>query len=608
MTWFNLDTCVHQRFLLSGEAAKFTHVIIDEHHDHIICPEDRKDAWRQLADWTSRVNMPVILLSGTNPPALQHQILANFGLREDHTAFIRSPTNRSELGLHVIRIDPFAGLAGLARLVFALLGKLQADERMLVFFECCQLAESFAKEHDFAVYHSKLLGSDVKRGNLGLWDSGRTKVMACTSAFGFGVDRPNIRFVVIFNPKHSLLTMMQMAGRAGRDGREAHIFLATLEQSPARQEKNDPSFALELGQLIHQQICRVYQAMYSIDGPDMARTCAELQGQVPCDVCQPSSEMHIFATRAVHPMQRSIRSGAKEGARTLASSPHGVDNGFTTARSLLERTLAQTSKALTTSRGTVPLGISLATDIFEDKRSIWPGPKVCVCCTARGMGDKRPTHFQLTSQPNPSARSQPDRRLTSAASMPDLHFSNRSEDSSNATRARLNRTAELDRYMPLLQGKCPYHFVLEGELEVDHFPGCELEAELSSSSSGDFQAFKGSFLFKKFTYCFTCGMPQDKKMNGEGPRCHAAHNWAERKPCKFGSFIFRATFCIWQSEDLRQEMIKGLGVTEPIAEQEEFTEWAKRDLPSEGKYHNCLEVFLWFCRRKEHVNPKYFLH
>ncbi|KAH0834619.1 hypothetical protein J3R83DRAFT_10106 [Lanmaoa asiatica] len=149
-----------------------------------------------------------------------------------------------------------------------------------------------------------------------------------------------------------------------------------------------------------------------------------------------------------------------------------------------------------------------------------------------------------------------------------------------------------------------YHFILEGKLEVDHFPGCELETMLSS---GDFHAFKKSFVFEKLTYCYTCGMPQDRKMNGEGPRCHAAHNWMERKPCRFGSFIFRATFCIWQSKHLQREMIEGLGVTGSIAKQEEFTEWAKRDVPSEGKYHNCLEVFLWFCRRKEHTNPKFFL-
>ncbi|KAI9456767.1 P-loop containing nucleoside triphosphate hydrolase protein, partial [Boletus coccyginus] len=168
--------------------------------------------------------MPVILLSATNPPSLQCQMLTNFGLREDRTAFIRSPTNRAELGLHVIRLDSLTESRALQHLVYALLGKLEASERMLVFFEHCDLAENFAKQNKFAVYHSKLPGTAVKSENLRSWDSGETKVMACTSAFGFGVDRPNIRFVVVFNPEFSLLTTMQMAGRAGRDGREAHVF------------------------------------------------------------------------------------------------------------------------------------------------------------------------------------------------------------------------------------------------------------------------------------------------------------------------------------------------------------------------------------------------
>jgi superfamily II DNA helicase RecQ len=162
-------------------------------------------------------------------------------------------------------------------------------------------------------------------------------VTACTSAFEFGVDHPNIRFAIIFNPKHSLLMVMQMPGQARRDGRESHVFLVASEQSPAYQEKNNPSFAPELGQLVRQQVCRVYQAMYSMDGPDMARTCTELQGQVPCDVCQPNSEMHIFVTRAVQdPVQRLARSGAKEGVRTLAGSPHSVSSRFATIHSLLE--------------------------------------------------------------------------------------------------------------------------------------------------------------------------------------------------------------------------------------------------------------------------------
>ena len=136
-------------------------------------------------------------------------------------------------------------------LASALLGKLLVDERMLVFFECCQQAESFAKEYNFTIYHSKLSNSDIKDKNLHFWNRSATNVMGCTSIFGFRVDCPNIHFVVIFNPKYSLLTTIWMAGQAGWDGRETHIFLATLEQLLLVQKKNDYSFMSELRQLVH---------------------------------------------------------------------------------------------------------------------------------------------------------------------------------------------------------------------------------------------------------------------------------------------------------------------------------------------------------------------
>ncbi|KAN0082699.1 hypothetical protein V8E55_008494, partial [Tylopilus felleus] len=104
-----------------------------------------------------------------------------------------------------------------------------------------------------------------KNAGLQLWDSSRIQVMVCISVFQFGVDRPNVHFIVISNTRHSLLMTMQMAGQAKRDGRKVHVFLATLEQLPLFQEKNDSSFVSELGQLIHQQTCRVYQVMHSMD-------------------------------------------------------------------------------------------------------------------------------------------------------------------------------------------------------------------------------------------------------------------------------------------------------------------------------------------------------
>jgi hypothetical protein len=163
----------------------------------------------------------------------------------------------------------------------------------------------------------------------------------------------------------------------------------------------------------------------------------------------------------------------------------------------------------------------------------------------------------------------------------------------------------LDKFMPALKGMCPYHFVAEGKLVPDHHATCECKNALLGA--GDYHTFKMAFNFEKYAYCFTCGMPQDKKKNGEGPSCHGVGTFAKGKACMFGPFIFRATFCLWQLPEWRSKMAACLGLGNTIATQQQFIEWAVAEKDDEGKYHNCLEAFLWFCRRMEAKVPSFFL-
>lgn len=158
--------------------------------------------------------------------------------------------------------------------------------------------------------------------------------------------------------------------------------------------------------------------------------------------------------------------------------------------------------------------------------------------------------------------------------------------------------------MPALKGMCPYHFVVQGSLVEDHFPRCPHMSPLAGI--GDYSAFKASFQFEKFCYCYSCGMPQDRNRNGEGPRCLVGHAFSKKKGCEFEHFIFRVAFCIWQLPNLRMQMIAGLGARGSMDTQEGFTKWAVTEEEDEGKYHNCLEAFLWFCQRKEMEDPRFF--
>jgi ATP-dependent DNA helicase RecQ len=57
------------------------------------------------------------------------------------------------------------------------------------------------------------------------FDAGRTRVVVATTAFGMGIDKPDVRLVVLYNLPEALASDVQMVGRAGRDGEPSDTLL-----------------------------------------------------------------------------------------------------------------------------------------------------------------------------------------------------------------------------------------------------------------------------------------------------------------------------------------------------------------------------------------------
>lgn len=103
--------------------------------------------------------------------------------------------------------------------------------------ECAELAKFYNDNGIRADFYHAGLTPDERSKKQESWKGNVTRIMVATNAFGMGIDKPDVRFVIHKDPPESLEAYYQEAGRGGRDEKKAYAVLLYNNADHARQER-----------------------------------------------------------------------------------------------------------------------------------------------------------------------------------------------------------------------------------------------------------------------------------------------------------------------------------------------------------------------------------
>ncbi len=230
-------------------------IAVDEAHCISQWGHDFRPSYRRITTLSQQLKVPTIAVTATATLKVQDDIVANLQLKKVNR-FIHS-SRRSNLSYELFKTEDKLGFI----LAFA---KANQHKTGLIYVRSRRLTKEISQ-----LLNNNGLVSRAFHGGLKIeekeeiqasWINDEVPIIVATNAFGMGIDKADVRFVIHFEITPSLEEYIQEAGRAGRDGEAARVIMLykDYDQQKKKTELSNSFPKKEYISKVYQALCSQY--------------------------------------------------------------------------------------------------------------------------------------------------------------------------------------------------------------------------------------------------------------------------------------------------------------------------------------------------------------